>query len=374
MAYLNEKYADQVTDDLLDVATLVDPRFKAQYIKPDKVEAIKTRALAEMMDDYQGQPQAETLDETEPTGAEGGIAAEPPTPLGMKKQRKSLSSFFKKQSPSADALPLTERQKVQSELESYLMCPDADSESEPLEWWRLHERNFPRVSKLAKKYLCIPATSTPSERIFSTGAACRHGRDSSRAHRLLCGNCTSLSMEAPHDVRTNEGASRPLRHVPPKADGARAINTAQRGWFGQFFISSASYASLDPERKPRRLTQAPSRIYLHLKLPVDNSPPSVAVPADAFRRTYPFLCYCVLSLALADGDCPHCELVTAYGDSADSPGILLRDCASAPPPNPQSSPVRPLALPAWRMIPPLPLFEPRKPRRSQGRLEADGRG
>lgn len=127
MTYLNEKYADQVTDDLIDVATLVDPRFKAQYIKPDKVEAIKTRALAEMMHDYRGQPQAETLDETEATGAEGGIAAEPPTPLGMKKQRKSLGSFFKKQSPSADALPLTERQKVQSELESYLMCPDADS-------------------------------------------------------------------------------------------------------------------------------------------------------------------------------------------------------------------------------------------------------
>ncbi|CAM4723830.1 unnamed protein product [Leuciscus chuanchicus] len=38
------------------------------------------------------------------------------------------------------------------------------------------------------------------------------------------------------------------------------------------------------------------------------------------------------ALALADGDCPHCELVTAYGDSEDSPGILLRDCSSAPPP------------------------------------------
>lgn len=40
----------------------LDPRFEAQYIKPDKVEAIKTQALAEMMDDGQGlQPQAETV-------------------------------------------------------------------------------------------------------------------------------------------------------------------------------------------------------------------------------------------------------------------------------------------------------------------------
>lgn len=33
------------------------------------------------------------------------------------------------------------------------MSPDTDRVSEPLEWWRLHERNFLRVSKLAKKYL-----------------------------------------------------------------------------------------------------------------------------------------------------------------------------------------------------------------------------
>lgn len=145
---------------------MVEPRFKAQYIKPDNVEAIITRALPEMMGDDQGQPQAENLVETKAAGAdaEGGVAAEPPPPLGMKKQRKSLGSFFKNQIPSADALPPTERQKVQSEMGSYLMSPDAVSDSEPLERWRLHD--FPRVSKLVKKYLCIPATSTPSERIL----------------------------------------------------------------------------------------------------------------------------------------------------------------------------------------------------------------
>lgn len=63
-------------------------------------------------------------------------------PLSRKKQRKSLGSFFKSQNLSADALPLTEKQRVQSELESYLMSADADSESEPLEWQSLHEHNF----------------------------------------------------------------------------------------------------------------------------------------------------------------------------------------------------------------------------------------
>lgn len=40
---------------------------------------------------------------------------------------------------------------------------------DPLEWWKIHEGNFLRVSQLARKYLCIPATSAPSERVFSTG-------------------------------------------------------------------------------------------------------------------------------------------------------------------------------------------------------------
>lgn len=46
MDYLNEKYDDQITDDLLDMASLVYARFKTQYIKPDKIEAIKTRAVS----------------------------------------------------------------------------------------------------------------------------------------------------------------------------------------------------------------------------------------------------------------------------------------------------------------------------------------
>ena len=38
----------------------------------------------------------------------------------------------------------------------------------PLTWWRLHQNDYPYLAKLAMKLLAIPATSAPSERVFST--------------------------------------------------------------------------------------------------------------------------------------------------------------------------------------------------------------
>lgn len=37
----------------------------------------------------------------------------------------------------------------------------------PMAFWKAHSSTMPELSKLSKKYLCIPATSVPSERLFS---------------------------------------------------------------------------------------------------------------------------------------------------------------------------------------------------------------
>jgi hypothetical protein len=40
----------------------------------------------------------------------------------------------------------------------------------PLEWWREHHTDYPHIWKLAERILAIPATSAPSERVFSSAA------------------------------------------------------------------------------------------------------------------------------------------------------------------------------------------------------------
>lgn len=57
------------------------------------------------------------------------------------------------------------RSRLSRELDDYLR--DEPAEIDELEWWRQNQKKYPHLVQLALKYLCIPATSTPSERIFS---------------------------------------------------------------------------------------------------------------------------------------------------------------------------------------------------------------
>lgn len=83
------------------------------------------------------------------------------------RNRKSLGSFVK-QAAAAEVSISVSYTVIEAELSSYLLGQLADSESNPLTWWKVHE-NSPVIGSLAKKYLCIPATSTASERVLSAG-------------------------------------------------------------------------------------------------------------------------------------------------------------------------------------------------------------
>ncbi len=63
---------------------------------------------------------------------------------------------------------------VAAELQQYRNAPGISvylpangGFSNPLDWWRLNSEFYPNIATLARRFLCIPATSAPSERVFS---------------------------------------------------------------------------------------------------------------------------------------------------------------------------------------------------------------
>ena len=69
-------------------------------------------------------------------------------------------------------LSSTEANPSKSELLIYLDELNVsleDKEFDLLNWWKVNSHRFPVVSKMAKKFLTVPATSVSSESTFSTG-------------------------------------------------------------------------------------------------------------------------------------------------------------------------------------------------------------
>jgi hypothetical protein len=74
----------------------------------------------------------------------------------------AMGSFWKKKN-AKNVTPLT------NEIQHYLNLPElpALEEYDPFAWWATNKAQYPVLHKIAMKYLSIPATSVPSERLFS---------------------------------------------------------------------------------------------------------------------------------------------------------------------------------------------------------------
>ncbi|XP_065682346.1 uncharacterized protein LOC136086280 isoform X1 [Hydra vulgaris] len=58
--------------------------------------------------------------------------------------------------------------KLGLEIDHYLAAKIAEETTDILEWWKTMKLQYPILSNYARKYLCIPATSATSERVFSS--------------------------------------------------------------------------------------------------------------------------------------------------------------------------------------------------------------
>ena len=78
--------------------------------------------------------------------------------------------------------------KLRNELDRYQSYDMLDVSECPFSWWAKHKQVFPNISKLALNVLFIPATSVPTERLFSTAGQII----TERRNRLLPENAEKL--------------------------------------------------------------------------------------------------------------------------------------------------------------------------------------
>ena len=61
---------------------------------------------------------------------------------------------------------ISPQEAANREIQNYL-CIDANPTENPTKWWKNYSTQLPLLAMMARKYLCIPGTSVPSERAFS---------------------------------------------------------------------------------------------------------------------------------------------------------------------------------------------------------------
>ena len=61
----------------------------------------------------------------------------------------------------------TKKDIIDDEIKRFVNEPQIGLKSSALDWWKDHGPIYPHLLQVAKCILCIPASSVPSERLFS---------------------------------------------------------------------------------------------------------------------------------------------------------------------------------------------------------------
>ncbi|KAJ8344468.1 hypothetical protein SKAU_G00317970 [Synaphobranchus kaupii] len=158
-----------LADSIPITACMLDPRFKHLKFLPENTREDARMHLTQLVRQNRGEEQPGATGEHDAeTGAEEDNAGLE-TEMQSGKKARLESDFEQLFGPHYESCSSKRKRSDNGadELRDYSLTPHIPTMENPLNWWAHNEHRFPRLAKLSKSYLAIPATSTPSERIFS---------------------------------------------------------------------------------------------------------------------------------------------------------------------------------------------------------------
>ena len=167
------RYKKSRTQTILNICTILDPRLKNddEYGSwKNQVELISATEDLWESSEQSTQTDSEMIPETQSQqGATySKFAISHVAPPLTEKQRK-VKDFKNKifQINTSNIRQETLHVRVGREVDRYMVEPQEEPDTNPLEWWKSRQNSYPLLTKTFRHYFNIPATSVPSERAFS---------------------------------------------------------------------------------------------------------------------------------------------------------------------------------------------------------------
>lgn len=171
---LNQRYVEPSLILLMNTASFLDPRFKSlAHLSRDCIDDVITHVQDEVCELMKTNPNVndDSSDESEvveisDADDSSDVMEAPPKKKKIHPLKKVLGKKFGSNgSDRSTTMPIHEI--ACAEVAKYRIEPQIDLDAKPLHWWKDHKSIYPTISKLARKTLCIVATSVPSESLFS---------------------------------------------------------------------------------------------------------------------------------------------------------------------------------------------------------------
>lgn len=211
---LTSTYSEtQEISTFLNIATFLDPRYKRlPFLSPQERSQVESNVIEEAKAILEKQSAEQpSLDEF------SQASDEPPSkksvtehPGSSTNQDNPLAAIFCQSDSDQNQEEL--HAQVVEELSNYKSQRILGLNEDPLFWWSGHVALFPTLPKVLQKYWCVPATSVPCHRLFSTSGTVLCGKRNRISPALvdqqifLYENSRSLYEPEPSEDDLEDGA------------------------------------------------------------------------------------------------------------------------------------------------------------------------